>query len=174
MALRRLSCISDRAPDARLSRMPPFVEGQGVVRGRRWCAGEARNQRGADGEAIAARARSTRGRPRAGCDHGGPRARAAASLPRGRPRSSIGRVPKRRRARAPSLGEQARAREVVERLEREMPEARIALAFQDDVQLLVSVILSAQSTDARVNQISPALFERFPGAASSAEARPEE
>ncbi len=63
---------------------------------------------------------------------------------------------------------------MVERLEREMPEARIALAFQDDVQLLVSVILSAQSTDARVNQISPALFERFPDAASYAKARPEE
>lgn len=63
---------------------------------------------------------------------------------------------------------------MVERLEREMPEARIALAFQDDVQLLVSVILSAQSTDARVNQISPALFERFPGAAAYAAARPEE
>jgi endonuclease III len=83
-------------------------------------------------------------------------------------------VPKRKRARPPSIGEQARAREAVERLEREMPEARIALRFQDDVQLLVSVILSAQSTDARVNQISPALFERFPDAAAYAAARPQE
>lgn len=78
------------------------------------------------------------------------------------------------RARAPSVGEQARAREVVERLLAEMPEARIALEFQDDVQLLVSVILSAQSTDARVNQISPALFARFPDAGAYAAARPEE
>ena len=78
------------------------------------------------------------------------------------------------RARAPSVGEQARAREVVERLLAEMPEARIALEFQDDVQLLVSVILSAQSTDARVNQISPALFARFPDAGAYASARPEE
>lgn len=63
---------------------------------------------------------------------------------------------------------------MVDRLQREMPDVRIALEFQDDVQLLVSVILSAQSTDARVNQISPALFERFPGAAAYAAARPEE
>jgi endonuclease III len=63
---------------------------------------------------------------------------------------------------------------VVDRLEREMPEARIALEFQDDVQLLVSVILSAQSTDARVNKISPALFERFPDAAAYAASEPEE
>jgi len=53
-----------------------------------------------------------------------------------------------------------------------MPEARIALEFGDDVQLLVSVILSAQSTDARVNQISPALFRRFPDAAAYAGAQP--
>ena len=53
-----------------------------------------------------------------------------------------------------------------------MPEARIALEFGDDVQLLVSVILSAQSTDARVNQISPALFRRFTDAAGYAGAQP--
>jgi len=63
---------------------------------------------------------------------------------------------------------------VVDRLDREMPEARIALEFRDDVQLLVSVVLSAQSTDARVNKITPALFERFPDAAAYASARPQE
>ena len=55
-----------------------------------------------------------------------------------------------------------------------MPEARIALEFRDDLQLLVSVILSAQSTDARVNLVSPALFARFPDAAAFARAEPEE
>jgi endonuclease-3 len=83
-------------------------------------------------------------------------------------------MPRKRRPRTPSIGEQARAVEVVDRLAREMPDARIALEFQDDLQLLVSVILSAQSTDARVNAISPALFERFPDAASYAAARPED
>jgi endonuclease-3 len=69
---------------------------------------------------------------------------------------------------------QARAREVIARLEREMPEARIALAFKSDLELLVSVILSAQSTDARVNLVSPPLFARFPDARAYASARPED
>ena len=59
------------------------------------------------------------------------------------------------------------------RLDRELPEARIALRFEDDVQLLVSVILSAQCTDARVNLVTPALFARFPDAAAYAAARPQ-
>ena len=67
-----------------------------------------------------------------------------------------------------------RAGEVLDRLERELPEARIALRFDDDVQLLVAVLLSAQSTDARVNLVTPALFARFPDADAYARARPEQ
>jgi len=55
-----------------------------------------------------------------------------------------------------------------------MPEARIALEFEDDVQLLVSVVLSAQSTDVGVNRATPALFAAFPDAAAYARARPED
>ena len=55
-----------------------------------------------------------------------------------------------------------------------MPDVKIALEFGDDVQLLVSVILSAQSTDVGVNKATPALFARFPDAASYAAARPED
>ncbi len=55
-----------------------------------------------------------------------------------------------------------------------MPDVRIALEFGDDVQLLVSVILSAQSTDVGVNRATPALFAAFPDAAAYARARPEE
>jgi endonuclease-3 len=62
----------------------------------------------------------------------------------------------------------------VDRLERAMPDVRIALEFGDDVQLLVSVVLSAQSTDAGVNRATPALFSRFPDAAAYAAASPEE
>ncbi len=80
----------------------------------------------------------------------------------------------RRAARRPPERERARAGEAVDRLERSMPEARIALEFGDDLQLLVSVILSAQSTDARVNLVSPALFARFPDAAAYGRAEPEE
>ncbi len=55
-----------------------------------------------------------------------------------------------------------------------MPEARIELDFGTNLQLLVSVILSAQCTDARVNQATPGLFAAFPDAAAYAAARPED
>jgi len=67
-----------------------------------------------------------------------------------------------------------RTAEILDRLERALPEARIALAFESDLELLVSVILSAQSTDARVNLVTPALFQRYPHAAAYAAARPED
>jgi endonuclease-3 len=62
---------------------------------------------------------------------------------------------------------------VLDRLDAAMPEARIALHFGSDAELLVSVILSAQCTDARVNLVTPALFARFPDAAAYAAARPQ-
>jgi len=55
-----------------------------------------------------------------------------------------------------------------------MPGARIELRFADELQLLVAVILSAQCTDARVNQATPRLFAAFPDAAAYARARPGE
>jgi endonuclease III len=64
--------------------------------------------------------------------------------------------------------------EIVDRLEVAMPDVKIALEFQDDLQLLVSVILSAQSTDAGVNKATPPLFARFPDAATYAAAQPED
>jgi len=54
-----------------------------------------------------------------------------------------------------------------------MPGARIELDFGTDLELLVSVILSAQCTDVRVNEATPGLFAAFPDAAAYAEARPE-
>jgi endonuclease-3 len=72
------------------------------------------------------------------------------------------------------IGASQRAVEAIARLERAMPEARIALSFETDVQLLVAVVLSAQCTDARVNEATPALFARFPDAASYAAAEPED
>src|SRR4051812_15681588 len=62
---------------------------------------------------------------------------------------------------------------VVDRLEKAMPEAKIALEYQDDLQLLVSVMLSAQCTDAVVNTVTPALFARYPSAAHYAKSTPE-
>jgi endonuclease III len=48
------------------------------------------------------------------------------------------------------------------------PEATCELDFRDPYELLVATILSAQCTDARVNQVTPALFARFPDATSLA------
>jgi endonuclease III len=70
--------------------------------------------------------------------------------------------------------ERVRARKVVERLARAMPDVRMALHFGSDVELLVSVVLSAQCTDARVNRVTPALFARYPDAAAYARSRPQD
>ncbi len=83
-------------------------------------------------------------------------------------------MPDRPRRRPPAAAKRDRAAGIVARLEQAMPDVRIALEFRDDAQLLVSVILSAQSTDVGVNRATPALFARFPDAAAYAAARPEE
>ncbi len=70
--------------------------------------------------------------------------------------------------------ERARAAEVIDCLEAAMPDVKIALEFGTDVELLVSVILSAQSTDVGVNKVTPTLFAAFPDAAAYAAARPED
>lgn len=61
-----------------------------------------------------------------------------------------------------------RALEILVRLKRLYPDARCSLNYQTPVQLLVATILSAQCTDERVNQVTPALFERYPDAAALA------
>lgn len=60
------------------------------------------------------------------------------------------------------------------RLKKAYPEAHCALSHQDAYQLLVATILSAQCTDARVNMVTPALFERYPTAEALAEASQED
>jgi len=78
------------------------------------------------------------------------------------------------RRRPPSAEVRARAVEIIDRLEREMPDVKIALEFGSDIELLVSVVLSAQSTDVGVNKVTPALFAAHPDAAAYARARPED
>ena len=53
------------------------------------------------------------------------------------------------------------------------PDAETELHYNNPFQLLVAVILSAQCTDKRINQITPALFQRFPNAKALAEATPD-
>src|SRR3954465_1752016 len=54
-----------------------------------------------------------------------------------------------------------RAAKIVAALEKEMPEAKIALEYEDELQLLVAVMLSAQTTDVLVNRVTPAVFARY-------------
>lgn len=73
-----------------------------------------------------------------------------------------------------SLAKKQRALENLVRLKRLYPEAPCTLNYETPVQLLVATILSAQCTDERVNQVTPALFSRFPDAAALASADLEE
>lgn len=63
-----------------------------------------------------------------------------------------------------------RALEILVRLKRLYPVAPCTLNYQTPVQLLVATMLSAQCTDQRVNQVTPALFSRFPDATALANA----
>ena len=74
----------------------------------------------------------------------------------------------------PSADERRRAAEILDRLEAEYPEAGIQLDHRDPVQLMVSVILSAQCTDARVNMVTPGLFAHYPDLQAFADADPSE
>ncbi len=62
----------------------------------------------------------------------------------------------------------------VKRLSERYPQAQCSLTAADAFQLLVATRLSAQCTDARVNLVTPALFERFPTVETMAAATPEE
>ncbi|MBA2535879.1 MAG: endonuclease III [Actinobacteria bacterium] len=55
----------------------------------------------------------------------------------------------------------ARVRPIIERLAAEHPDAVIALRFRNDLELLVSVLLSAQTTDVTVNRVTERLFEKY-------------
>ncbi len=57
-----------------------------------------------------------------------------------------------------------RARRIDRALAQTYPDARCELDFRDPYELLVSTILSAQSTDRRVNEVTPQLFRRYPDA----------
>jgi endonuclease III len=55
----------------------------------------------------------------------------------------------------------ARIRPIIERLLHEHADAAIALRFRSDLELLVSVMLSAQTTDVNVNRVTERLFEKY-------------
>jgi hypothetical protein len=55
-----------------------------------------------------------------------------------------------------------RAPAVLRRLTRAYPDARVALDFSTPLECVVATILSAQSTDVRVNMVTPGLFVKYP------------
>jgi endonuclease III len=67
-----------------------------------------------------------------------------------------------------------RARKINRVLAETYPDAHTELDFQDAFQLLVATVLSAQTTDKRVNLTTPALFAKYPAAEDLAAANPED
>jgi endonuclease-3 len=93
-------------------------------------------------------------------------------------------MPPARRARPPRPARPAggsrrallaeRANKILDILETAHPEATCALHYRNPFELVSATILSAQCTDEKVNQVTPALFARYPTAAALAAARPED
>ena len=67
-----------------------------------------------------------------------------------------------------------RIRQILERLDERYPNVTTALHHKSAWELLVSTILSAQSTDATVNKVTPVLFKKYPTVAAFAALKPEE
>jgi endonuclease-3 len=74
----------------------------------------------------------------------------------------------------PTTAEKRNARVILRRLRSRYPEMSTALEFASPWQLLVSTVLSAQTTDENVNKVVPSLFARFPTPSDLAMANPEE
>ncbi|NLN87650.1 MAG: endonuclease III [Syntrophomonadaceae bacterium] len=71
-------------------------------------------------------------------------------------------------------GKKKRAAQILESLQQEFPDAGTMLDFGDTFQLLVAVVLSAQSTDAQVNRVTSQVFSRYQTASDFAAANLEE
>jgi len=94
-----------------------------------------------------------------------PKPRPSAAKPKVRPAAA--KTARRPRFTKP---DPARVEAILGILERTYPDATTALDFQTPLQLLIATILSAQCTDARVNMVTPVLFERWPDARTLATA----
>ncbi|MDD4561949.1 MAG: endonuclease III [Syntrophomonadaceae bacterium] len=62
------------------------------------------------------------------------------------------------------MQEKERVRKIIELLKKEYPDAKTRLHFSNRLELLVAVVLSAQSTDEQVNKVTPELFSWFSSA----------
>src|SRR5256884_1404098 len=82
--------------------------------------------------------------------------------------------PRRGAGRETLTARRLRVRRIVARLEQAYPDATCALRHESALQLLVATILSAQSTDVRVNMVTPALFAKYRSARDLASPDPAE
>src|SRR6266487_3360841 len=80
--------------------------------------------------------------------------------------------PSKRSGRETETARRARVRKIIARLEQAYPDATCALRHNSALELLVATILSAQSTDARVNMVTPTLFAKYKTARDFASADP--
>jgi endonuclease-3 len=175
-----LAAMARKSPRSRRNRNPePSLPGKNRPRA---VPGHSR---------TSARVAATTRRAAAGQTHAPKGARPAPGPPgsaaaRGQSRPALRRGPAARRAATPerpaaAKGGAAKARRftpptpervgaLIGILERLYPGATTPLGHESALQLLVATILSAQCTDERVNQVTPALFARFPDARSLASA----
>jgi len=68
----------------------------------------------------------------------------------------------------------AKVSEILRVLENAYPRSRTSLQYRNPLQILIATILSAQCTDAKVNEITPSLFKKYPTVKDFAEAEREE
>ena len=74
----------------------------------------------------------------------------------------------------PEAALKRRGRQIDRKLAELYPDAQCALHHEGPLQLLVATILSAQTTDERVNMVTPGLFERYPTPGDLAAAKPDD
>ena len=74
----------------------------------------------------------------------------------------------------PEMRKEERYKRILAHFREQMPNVKTELEFGSVFQLLVAVILSAQCTDKRINQVTPELFRHYPDAKSMAQAEPED
>jgi endonuclease III len=102
--------------------------------------------------------------------------KAAAKTPAAKAKGAIAKPPKPKRVSAKSYNPVApeRVQAILKHLDALYPEAVCALHHQNAWELLVATILSAQSTDANVNRVTPGLFEKYPTVQDFAALSPEQ
>ncbi|MBI2611658.1 endonuclease III [Candidatus Gottesmanbacteria bacterium] len=68
------------------------------------------------------------------------------------------------------MTKEEKVKEIIKRLKNEWPKPKVALNYSNPLELLVATILSAQATDKLVNQVTPALFQKYKKARDYADA----